>query len=115
MIDFEPNCVGYALHCFKLGETEETQEKYVDPQDVIWTDFFSEVKSAKQADAVLVIYTVDHDEAELEHIAVFDPADKGIIRHRRSYGTKVTTDTLDNLISKFSKPIFDIIYVKLKT
>ena len=109
MIDFEPNCAGYALH--QLGIIEK--ESYVDPEQFNWADHFYQVDGAEEANAVIVIYTNELDGEHLEHIAVLDQEDKSAIRHRRSYGTKVTPDTLKNLQERFSNPIFEVFCVKL--
>jgi len=110
-MEFEPNCAGYALH--QLGITGK--ESYVNPGDFNWADYFYKVEDADEADAVIVIHTNELEGEQLEHVAVFDCKDKSIIRHRRSYGTRVTPDTLKNLQEKFSNPIFEIYYVKLIT
>ncbi|HUC94686.1 MAG TPA: hypothetical protein VMR19_01625 [Candidatus Saccharimonadales bacterium] len=109
--EFEPNCAGYALH--QLGITGS--ELYVDPESINWTDYFSKVDDPKEADAVIVTYTKGLEPEHLEHIAVFDSEDKTVIRHRRSYGTKVTPDTLKGLQERFSNPMFEIYFVKLIT
>jgi hypothetical protein len=110
-MEFEPNCAGYALH--ELGIKDK--ESYVDPEKFNWADYFYRVENAEEADAVIVIYTNELEGERLEHIAVLDRKNKNLIRHRRSYGTKVTPDTVKNLQERFSNPIFEVFYVKLAT
>lgn len=110
-MEFEPNCAGYALH--QLGIIEK--ESYIDPDDINWADLFYKVDYVANADAVIVSYMNELTGEHLEHIAVLDREDKNTIRHRRSYGTKVTPDTLKDLQERFSNPIFEIYFVKLIT
>jgi len=110
-MEFEPNCAGYALH--QLGIIEK--ESYVDPDDINWANLFYKVDDAVDADAIMVSSMNRLTGEHFEHIAILDREDKSMIRHRRSYGTKVTPDTLKDLQEKFSNPIFEIYFVKLIT